>query len=101
MGKFNESKLSEYKEGILGLYAERVRDVLNGNTSRNFLQICEMLDEALPFFPKNERETYKKFLDYGRTQFKLIQARHIVEAATDSEEERKKFIGELLKKNGY
>lgn len=96
MGQYNPEELEKQKYGLLGIYITDLQELQNGDIPTCFETHAEMLREALPFFPYEERLKYQEILEAGSSQVDFLRASQRVNALKDKEPFRKKVIDDFL-----
>lgn len=96
MGRYNLTRLREYRYGILGIYETDLKQLQKGRIPICFEAHARMLSEALPFFPYNERPKYQAILESGLSQVQFLKASQVVNTLKGAEQSRKKVIDDFL-----
>ena len=96
MVNYDKEKLDKNKYGILGIYIGDLRTLQSGDVPSLFETRSEWLQEALPYFPEDERKKYQEVLNVGLQQFRFVRAAHVFNSLSEGEEYRKTTLDGFL-----
>lgn len=98
MTLYDQAKLYQYRDGILGIFIEKLEELKQGQIPLMFNTFAEIFRATIQYFPQEIQQQYKDILSTALMEHKFLEASALVNALKNNQQQRLQSIEDFLKK---